>query len=103
MAKYAVVRTGGKQYLVEKGDEIIVEKIHQGKSKTTALETLAVFGEDGSGLDLGTPNIKAQVEAEIIEELLGDKTLVARFKAKVRYRRTRGFRPVYTKLKITKV
>ncbi len=103
MAKYAVVRTGGKQYLVEKGDEIIVEKIQHTKSKVTTLETLAVFGEDGAGLELGAPTVKAQVEAELVEELKGDKTLIARFKAKVRYRRTRGFRPVYSKLKITKV
>jgi len=101
--KIAVVKTGGKQYLVKENDQLIVDQI-AGKAKDKLeLETLAVFDETGSQLDLGTPMVKTKVTAELIENLKGDKIRVAKFKAKVRYRKVRGFRARLTKIKIIKI
>lgn len=102
MVKYAVVKTGGKQYLVKETDEIVVEKLSEDK-KSLELETLATFEADGTKLELGTPFLKSKTKAEIVESLKGDKIRVARFKSKVRYRKVRGFRPQLSKIKITAV
>lgn len=104
MARLAVIKTGGKQYLVKMNDEIIVNYIPGNKEKDTLdLETLSFFDEDGGKVEMGSPALASSVKAEIISHLKGDKIRVAKFHAKVRYRRVTGFRPMLTKLKITKV
>ena len=101
--KIAVVKTGGKQFLVKENDEIIVDQI-DGKAKDKIeLETLAVFDEAGTQLDLGTPQAKTKVTAELLESLRGDKIRVAKFKAKVRYRKVKGFKARLSKIKIIKI
>jgi len=103
MTKIAVVRTGGKQYLVKENDVIMVDQI-EGKTKDKIeLETLAVFDEAGDKLDLGMPQTKTKVAAEIVENLRGEKIRVAKFKSKVRYRKVKGFRARLTQIKITKI
>ncbi len=102
MAKIAVVKTGGKQYLVEEKDFLVVNYLNQKEGETTDLETLAVFSDDGEVLNLDKEKIES-VKAKVIEHGLGEKIRVARFKAKVRYRRVKGFRPKLTKLQIIKI
>ncbi|MBI2051268.1 50S ribosomal protein L21 [Candidatus Roizmanbacteria bacterium] len=103
MARYAVIKTGGKQYLVQEKDEIVVDKLANGKTKTVELETLAHFDTDKISVILGAPILKEKTKVQIIENLKGDKIRVARFKAKVRYRRVKGFRPQLSKIKILKI
>src|SRR3989339_1734842 len=111
MVNYADVKTGGKQYLVKEGDLITVDKLTPLTVKTSAvekkevieLETLAVFDIEGKTFELGTPFLTKKVKAEVIVTGKGEKIRVARFKAKVRYRKVRGFRPQLTTLKITKI
>ncbi|GIW63660.1 MAG: 50S ribosomal protein L21 [Patescibacteria group bacterium] len=100
MSKLAVVKTGGKQYLVKEGDIINVEKI-QSDNNQIELETLAVFDEKKS--EIGSPVLKTKVRAEIIDQLKADKIRIRRFKAKVRYRKVKGHRQPLTKLKIIKI
>lgn len=100
---YAVIQTGGKQYLVKTGDEIIVDKIESGEGQTVSLTKLAAFDVDGSKCEVGTPHLTSPVTATILEQGKGDKIRVAKFKAKVRYRKVMGFRPMLTKLKIVSV
>lgn len=102
MVNFAIVKTGGKQYLVKEGDEITVDRINEKKDKID-LETLMVFDEEGKSVDLGMPILKKKVQAEVASHSKGDKIRVARFKAKVRYRKVRGFRPQLTTLKIIKI
>ena len=102
MSKLAVIKTGGKQYLVKENDEIIVEKVN-GDSKKLELETLARIDTDKNLVDLGTPNLKEATRAELLENVKGDKIRVARFKAKVRYRKVKGFRAQLSKIKIGKI
>ncbi len=99
--KYAVVKCGGKQYLVKEKDEIYVDRIDHKEKEKIMLDNLAQFSEDQ--VELGKPLLKAKVEAVVVAHLKGDKIRVAKFKAKSRYRRVRGFRPQLTKIQITKI
>ncbi len=100
--KQAIIKTGGKQYLVKEGDILYVERIKLEKGKRVELDTLAVY-EQGGKADIGTPLLDRKVQAEVLEEVKGDKIRVARFKAKVRYRKVRGHRQILTKIKILKI
>ncbi len=103
MVKLAVVKTGGKQYLVRENDEIVVDKIDTEAKKELKLAVLATFEDDGKTLNLGTPTLKETIKAMVVEHGKGDKVRVAKFKAKVRYRKVMGFRAQLTKLKIGKI
>ena len=103
MVKYAVVKTGGKQYLVHEGMEITVDLMDAEKSKKVELESLLKFDDEGKTFDLGTPLLKDKVTAEVVGHVLGEKIRIARFKAKSRERKVRGFRAKLTKLKIIKI
>lgn len=103
MVKVAIVKTGGKQYLAKVNDFLVVDHIDQKKGEKVKLETLAVFDEEGKEIVIEKKKLKNQVEAEIIEHGKGEKVRVARFKAKVRYRKVKGFRPLLTKIKIIKI
>jgi large subunit ribosomal protein L21 len=100
---FAVIKTGGKQYLVREGDVIEIEK------KSAQVGDKIVFDEvlllaDEKTTKIGTPLVKgAKVEAEVLEQLKGPKIKVIKFKRKVRYHRKRGHRQSYTKVKITKI
>lgn len=100
MAKLAVVQTGGKQYLVKKDNKVVVDKIDvNGKSKID-LDTLAAIDTEKNTVKLGNPFLKEKTKAELIENIRGDKIRVAKFKAKVRYRKVKGFRSSLSKIKI---
>lgn len=103
MAKYAVVKTGGKQYLVKDNDEIVVDRIGVKEKDTVELEALAKFDNEKLDIELGEPFLKQKVSASVMQHLKGDKIRVARFKSKVRYRKVKGFRGALTKLKIVKI
>ncbi len=96
--KLAVIKTGGKQYLVQEADEIVVDMLEGKKDEKIELETLALIDEET--VKLGDPALKEAVTATIVDHIKGDKIRVAKFKSKVRYRKVRGFRPRLSKLKI---
>lgn len=100
MPKFAVVAAGGKQYLVKKDDEIVVDNLKTKEAANVELETLAIFDTDKEKILLGAPLLKEKIKAKILQNLRGDKIRVAKFRAKVRYRKTQGFRPTLTKIKI---
>ncbi len=99
--KKAVITTGGKQYIVAKGDVIDVELI--GDSKTVSFEPLLVYEDKKT--TIGTPTIGgAKVTAEVTESNLQAKKVTSiRFKAKKRVNKKKGHRQRYSKLKITDV
>ncbi|NMB84402.1 50S ribosomal protein L21 [Candidatus Roizmanbacteria bacterium] len=103
MAKIAVIKSGGKQYLVKEGETINVDKIEAEEKSKIEFDTLAVFEDDGKTVEVGTPLLTSKVSGELIKNLQGDKLRVARFKAKVRYRKVRGFRPQLSQIKIDKI
>ena len=103
MVTYAVVKTGGKQYLVKERMTITVDQLNLEKGTEIKLETLLKFDEEGKVFKLGQPLLKEKVSAEVIDNVKGDKIRIAKFKAKSRYRKVRGFRARLTKLKIIKI
>jgi large subunit ribosomal protein L21 len=103
MKKFAVVKTGGKQYVVSEEQELIVDQLPQNEGQNLELETLARFDENGVSVDLGAPILKESTKAKVIIHLKGDKIRVAKFKSKVRYRKVKGFRSRLSKIKILKI
>jgi len=102
MTTFAVIKTGGKQYIVKENDTVTVDNLGGKENDKVELETLAVFDDKGE-LKLGNPGLETKTAATIIKNLKGDKVRVAKFKAKVRYRRVTGFRSSLTQLKIVKI
>ena len=102
---YAVVRTGGKQYRVEKGSVIDVEKITltRANQKTYKFDEVLLVN-DGEKTVVGTPTVKnAEVTANIIEEGKSEKVIIYKYKAKKDYRRKQGHRQPYTRLEIKNI
>lgn len=101
MAKIAVIATGGKQYKVQEGDTIKVEKLEAALNKKIKLDTLLIA--DGDKLELGTPSLGEKVEAEVLATAKGKKVTVVKYKNKTRYKKTVGHRQMFTALKILKI
>lgn len=98
--KYAVIRLQGKQYKVSEGEEILVDRL--GSKKPEADVLLVV--DDGK-VKVGKPKvIGSKVNLKVVDqEEKGEKIRVFKYKAKSRYRRKMGFRPVYTRLLVEKI
>lgn len=92
----AVVKTGGKQYVVKEGDVITVEKLSGGEK--VELETLLI--DNGSEVDLKPAS---KVAGTVMSEGLAKKVVVVKYKAKSRYYKKRGHRQPFTKVKIEKI
>lgn len=102
---FAVIATGGKQYVVREGDSLNVEKLegtHKEGSKIEFAEVLLV--DDGKTTKVGEPTVSgAKVTAEFVEHGRDSKIEVIRFRSKSRYFKNRGHRQPYTRVKITKI
>jgi large subunit ribosomal protein L21 len=97
--KYAIVKTGGKQYKVSKDSVIEVERLTSKPGEKISLEAL-LYVADGD-VKLGKPIVKGvTVKAEVLEHLKGEKLRIAKFKAKSKYRKVTGHRQYLTKIKI---
>ena len=97
---YAVLKTGGKQYRVAKGDTLSIEKLEgEVGSKVTFSEVLLV-GE-GAGIKTGGDVKGATVDGEIVDQFKGPKLLAYRYKRRKGYHRTVGHRQRLTKVKVT--
>lgn len=103
MGIYAIVRTGGKQYRVEEGRSIKVERLPAAEGSTIELtEVLALH--DGKAVTVGTPVVTgARVVAEVMSHGRGAKVVVFKYKPKVRYRRRTGHRQAFTELRIDEI
>ncbi len=100
----AVIKTGGKQYLVKTGDRIKVEKIKDKKEgETIELDTLLITDEKGEKMEIGKPLLETKVEAKIIKHALDNKITVIKYKSKIRYRRNLGHRQPYSEIEIAKI
>ena len=100
---YAIIRAGGKQYRVEKGDALRLERL-DGKvgSKITLDEVLLVGG--GDDVQVGSPQVAgASVEGTVVEQDRGPKIRVFKYKKRKHYRRTRGHRQHVTAVRIDAV
>lgn len=100
---FAIIKTGGRQYRVAKGDQIIVEKLEGDSKGKVAFSDVLMIG-DGDKVTVGAPLVSgAKVSGEIVETRKGEKTLVFKKKRRNTYRRKRGHRQVESVVKITAV
>lgn len=97
----AVIKTGGKQYLVSEGDTLEIETVAaDDKGKVTFAEVLMI-GDD-NGVKVGTPLLEgATVTGELVENYREDKIVVFKMKRRKRYRKTQGHRQNKSRVKIT--
>lgn len=101
--KYAVVKTGGKQYKVSEGDIIEVERLALEKDDKVVFDEVLLLVSD-KGVRIGKPTLTGEkVEGKLIDNLKGDKIRVSKFKSKVRYRKVNGFRASISKVQIEKI
>ena len=92
---YAIIKTGGKQYRVQQGDEFRVEKLEANVGDKVIFDEVVAVG--GDKLVVGTPFVEGySVEAEVLEQGKADKVIIYKYKAKKDYRRKNGHRQPYT-------
>lgn len=100
---YAVIETGGKQYRVAEGETLRVEKLPATKGDKLTFEPLLV-ADDGGGVQVGRPRVLGmKVEAEVLDQGLGKKIIIFKYKRRKMYRRKQGHRQPYTALKIVAI
>lgn len=98
---YAVIKTGGKQYKVQEGDTIRVEKLDGKEGDKIKLDTVLML-TDGDKVTVGTPVVKgASVSATVKAQGRGEKIKIIKFKRRKQYRKQMGHRQSYTELAIT--
>ncbi|MCL1849161.1 MAG: 50S ribosomal protein L21 [Clostridiales bacterium] len=100
---YAIMETGGKQFRVQQGDVLNVEKLNVEVGETVEVSNVLALGQD-SGLTVGKPYVEgAKVVLKVMEQGRGDKILVFKYKPKKKYRRLRGHRQPYSKVLVDSI
>ena len=99
---YAIIRTGGKQYRVEQGEQLQVEKLNAEVGDTVTFDVL-MQGEGGD-VNIGAPVVEgASVTAKVLEHGKGPKIRVFKYKPKKDYRRSQGHRQPYSLVEIVSI
>jgi large subunit ribosomal protein L21 len=100
---YAVLTTGGKQYRVEPGTELEVERLSGDAGSSVTFDRVLLVG-DGEAVTIGTPVVEgATVSGTVLGEALGPKLIVFKFKQKATYRRKNGHRQHLTRVRIDEI
>jgi large subunit ribosomal protein L21 len=100
---YAIIETGGKQYKVQEGDVVYIEKLTAGAGEAVTFDRVLAVSKEG-GLVVGAPVVSgASVSGKVEKHGKGEKIIVYKYKAKKNYRRKQGHRQPYTKVVIEKI
>jgi large subunit ribosomal protein L21 len=100
---YAVIQTGGKQYRVQPGETVQVEKLEAEVGKTVEFNEVLLVA-DGDNVRLGTPHVAgAKVVAEVMDQGRGTKILVYKYRRRKAWHRKQGHRQPFTALKVTEI
>ena len=100
---YAVIKTGGKQYRVQEGDTINVEKLDLETGAETTFDEILLVGE-GDSVKVGNPTVDgASVTAKVLDQVRDKKEVAFKFKRRKGYHKTKGYRRQLTKLEITAI
>ena len=100
---FAVIETGGKQYKVQEGDVLFIEKIDAEAESTVKFDKVLAISDD-AGFKVGAPLIDgASVDAKVIKQGKGKKIYVLKYKPKKNEKKKIGHRQLYTKVEITKI
>ena len=104
MSNIAVIKTGGKQYLVHEGQVMNIEKLELEIGSSLEFDALMVSDTEGESTIVGAPMVEgAKVTVTIVDHGRDDKISVIKYKRKSRYRRNVGHRQPFTKVKIEKI
>jgi large subunit ribosomal protein L21 len=98
---FAIIETGGKQYKVQTGDTLKVEKLEVGENKNIAFPALLV--DDGKTTKMGKEAASSKVPAEVVGGGKGKKVIVIHYKPKVRHFKKRGHRQLFSEIKIGEI
>lgn len=100
---YAVFRTGGKQYRVNQGDKLRVERLSADVGDVVDFDQVLLVGE-GSDIRIGSPLVPGgKVQGKVLGQGRGKKIEVVKFKRRANYRRTKGHRQHFTEVEITSI
>ncbi|GFN34494.1 50S ribosomal protein L21 [Tepidimicrobium xylanilyticum] len=100
---YAIIETGGKQYRVQEGDVVFVEKLDVEEGEKIDLSKVLLIKKEDD-LVIGRPYVEgAKVEATVLKQGKSKKIIIFKYKPKKNYRKKQGHRQPYTKLKIEKI
>ena len=100
---YAVVKTGGKEYRVSKGDLIRVEKLEGKVGEEVELKDVLMVSKEGEA-QVGTPHLtNVVIQGEIVQDMNGKKGLTYKMNRRKNYRRFKGHRQTYTYLKVNDI
>jgi large subunit ribosomal protein L21 len=100
----AVIKTGGKQYVVSPNDTITIEKIPGEVGSAVVFDqVLLVSEDDGKSMKVGDPMVSAKVTAKITKQFRAKKVTTVKYKQKVHYRRTKGHRQHHTEVQIESI
>ena len=100
---FAIIRTGGKQYPVEKGTILKIEKIDQEVGSEIVLDDILLV-DDTTTITMGTPVVNnAQVKAKVLSQGRGKKQIIFKYKNKTRYSVKNGHRQPFTEVEITDI
>ena len=100
---YAVIKTGGKQYRVQQGDVIYVEKINSQADETVTFDEVLLVSDEGN-TTIGTPTVAgAKVEGKVLAQVKGKKVYLVKYKSKKNSDKKQGHRQPYTKVEITAI
>ncbi|MFH1575416.1 MAG: 50S ribosomal protein L21 [Candidatus Nealsonbacteria bacterium] len=99
----AVIKTGGKQYLITPGNRIKIEKLDKKEGEEVAFDEVLLL-EKGDKVEIGTPLVSgAKVSAKILRQAKAKKVIIGKYKAKKRYHIKKGHRQLFTEVEITKI
>ncbi len=99
---YAVIQTGGKQYRVQQGDVIYVEKLNVEEGTEVSFDVLLLGKEEG--IQVGSPVVpSARVVGKVLDQVKAAKIIVYKYKPKKNVRKKQGHRQPYTKVEITSI
>lgn len=102
--KFAVLKTGGKQYKVSENDVLEIERLDGKTGDSIVFDQILLSGDDRGELKLGQPVLEgAKVTGKILNQGRADKITVIKYKRKIRYRRKIGHRQSITEIKIEKI
>jgi large subunit ribosomal protein L21 len=99
---YAVVNIKGQQFKVQEGSEIFVHRMQEEQGAKIAFDEVMLIDSDGD-VQIGTPFLKAKVNATVLDHVQGDKVVVFKKKRRKGYKVKRGHRQQFTRIKVDSI
>ncbi len=100
----AIIKTGGKQYIVKPGDVVTVERLEGNSGDVVEFKEVLMVSDENGTVKVGSPFVDgASVRGRILKNEKGEKIIVFKFKRRKNYRRKRGHRQIYTHVEIQEI